>query len=321
MKYKPIIITAGEPKSVFLEIFFKSIKKKKYRSPLILITCKDILLKNMQLNKFKKEIKEINISNINNLKINNKKINLINVKMKSTYKNFYNNKNINSYINQCFKIAFNLIKTKYSYKLITGPINKKKFLKKKFLGITELISNKFNKKKTGMLIYNKSLSVCPVTSHLPIKDVAKSINKNLIVEKVLLLNNFFINILGIKPKIAIAGLNPHCESISKFNEDEKILSPAIASLKKKNININGPFSADTIFLKQNRKKYNVIVGMYHDQVLTPIKTLFEYDAINITMGLPFLRVSPDHGPNEKMINRNISDPTSLIRALEFLDKN
>ena len=127
MKYKPIIITAGEPKSTFLEIFFKSIKKKKYRSPLILISCKDILLKNMKLNKFKKEIKEIDISNINNLKINNKKINLIDVKIKSTHKNFYNIKNINSYINQCYKIAFNLIKTKYSSKLITGPINKKNF--------------------------------------------------------------------------------------------------------------------------------------------------------------------------------------------------
>ena len=321
MKYKPIIITAGEPKSVFLEIFFKSIKKKEYQSPLILISCKDILLKNMKLNKFKKGINEIDISNISNLKINNKKINLINVKLSSKYKNSNKIKNINIYINQCYKIAFNLIKKKYSHKLITGPINKKKFLRNKFLGITEFISNEFNRKKTGMLIYNKNLSVCPITTHLPIKDVAKSIDKKLIAEKVLLLNNFYKNILYFKPKIAVVGLNPHCESISKFNEDEKILLPIIKHLKKRNININGPFSADTIFLKQNRKKFNVIIGMYHDQVLPPMKTIFEYDAVNITMGLPFLRVSPDHGPNEKMINKNSSNPTSLIRALEFLDKN
>ena len=83
----------------------------------------------------------------------------------------------------------------------------------------------------------------------------------------------------------------------------------------------GPLSADTVFLKNNRKKFNVIVGMYHDQVLTPIKTLFEYDAINITLGLPFVRISPDHGPNEKMIGKNISNPLSLIRAINFLDKN
>ena len=90
-------------------------------------------------------------------------------------------------------------------------------------------------------------------------------------------------------------------------------------LKKDGININGPFPADTLFLKNNRSRYDVIIGMYHDQVLTPIKTLCEFDAINITLGLPFMRISPDHGPNEKMIGKNLSDPTSLIRALQILD--
>ena len=86
-------------------------------------------------------------------------------------------------------------------------------------------------------------------------------------------------------------------------------------------NISGPYPADTIFLKKNREKFDVILGMYHDQVLTPAKTLFEYDAINITLGLPFIRVSPDHGPNQKMLGKNISNPLSLIKAIKFLDKN
>ena len=85
--------------------------------------------------------------------------------------------------------------------------------------------------------------------------------------------------------------------------------------------IRDRYSADTIFLKENRKKFNVIVGMYHDQVLTPMKTLFEYDAINITLGLPFTRVSPDHGPNESMLGQNLSNPLSLIKAIKFLEKN
>ena len=100
-----------------------------------------------------------------------------------------------------------------------------------------------------------------------------------------------------------------------------IITPAINKLIKKGFNIKGPFAADTIFLKQNRKKYDVILGMYHDQVLTPIKTIFEYNAINITLGLDYLRVSPDHGPNEKMIGKNISNPLSLIKSISFLDKN
>ena len=85
--------------------------------------------------------------------------------------------------------------------------------------------------------------------------------------------------------------------------------------------ISGPYSADTIFLKNNRKKYNVIIGMYHDQVLGPLKSLYEFDAINITLGLPFIRVSPDHGPNESMIGKNKSNPLSLIKAITFLDRN
>ena len=121
-------------------------------------------------------------------------------------------------------------------------------------------------------------------------------------------------------KIAILGLNPHCESIHKYNEDEKIIKPTIKNLKKK-YNVSGPYAADTIFLKENRKKINVVVGMYHDQVLTPLKTLYEYDAINITLGLPFTRISPDHGPNEKMLGMNKSNPTSLLRSIQFLDQN
>ena len=117
------------------------------------------------------------------------------------------------------------------------------------------------------------------------------------------------------------GLNPHCESVLKLNEDKIILKSAVNFLKKKKYAISGPHSADTAFLEQNRKKIDVIIGMYHDQVLTPFKTLFEYDAINITLGLPFIRISPDHGPNVKMLGKNLSNPLSLIKAIKFLEKN
>ena len=86
------------------------------------------------------------------------------------------------------------------------------------------------------------------------------------------------------------------------------------------MNIDGPFSADTFFLKKNVKKYDVVVGMYHDQVLTPIKTLFKFEAINVTLGLPFIRISPDHGPNSKMLGKGISDPSSFFYAMNFINK-
>ena len=172
-----------------------------------------------------------------------------------------------------------------------------------------------------MLIFNEKLSVCPLTTHIPVKNITKYISKKNISEKVFLINSFYKKRLGKIPKIAVLGLNPHCESIHKFNEDEKIIKPSIKYLKKLKYNISGPYAADTAFMKNNRKKFDVILGMYHDQVLTPIKTIFEYDAINITLGLPFIRISPDHGPNEKMVGKNISNPLSLIKAISFLDKN
>ena len=116
------------------------------------------------------------------------------------------------------------------------------------------------------------------------------------------------------------GLNPHNAELRKFSEERRIIIPAIKKLQKLKINSHGPLVADTIFIN-NFKNYDVIVGMYHDQVLAPFKTIFEYNAINITLGLPFIRVSPDHGPNEKMMGKNISNPQSLIEAINFLDKN
>ena len=317
MKTKPIIIVPGELNSIFFEIFFKSIRLNKFKSPLILISSRKIITAQMKKLNFKKKIKLLHLNNLSNLSLNNDFINLIDI-----YENqkIFDYKKKNKDLEISFDIAFKLLKLKFSDKLLNGPVNKSKFLNKKYLGMTEYISKKFRIKKTAMLIYSEDISVCPLTTHLPLRLVHKKINKKKIKEKVILINDFFVKKIGLKPKIAVTGLNPHCESILEFNEDQKIIAPTIRYLKKSGYNISGPFSADTIFLKQNRKKYDVILGMYHDQVLSPIKVLKEYDAINITLGLPFFRISPDHGPNEKMVNKNLSNPLSLIKAIKFLDK-
>ena len=320
MNYKPILIVAGEPNSIFFEIFFKAIKKK-IKSPLVLIASQELLLLQMQKLKFNKKIKILDVKKIKDYSLNNKVINLIDVKYDQEKPFEKISKKSNVYINKSFSIAVELIKKGFTNKFINGPKSKKTFLNKKKLGITEYISDKFTVKNNAMLIYNKQLSVCPLTTHVPIKLVAKKITQKLIVDKVKLINNFYKQKLKLKPKIAVLGLNPHCETVSYFDEDKKIVAPAINYLKRKNFKVFGPFSSDTIFLKQNRSKFNVIIGMYHDQVLSPLKTLFEYDAINITLGLPFTRISPDHGPNEHMLGKNKSNPLSLIRAISFLDKN
>jgi len=319
MQLKPIIVVAGEPNSIFLEIFFKSLKKKKFKSPIILIASNKILQSQMKKLNFNFKINILNEKRLNLKKLNNKKINLININY--NYNKIFEKISSKSkdYIEKSFSKALFLLKKKISNKLINGPISKKYFLNKKYLGITEYLADKTNQKNFAMLIFNKKLSVCPITTHLPVKLISKNINKEIIKKKIILINNFYKNYIGVKPCIAVTGLNPHCESTEKINKDISIIKPSVNFLKNKGLKISGPHAADTIFLKNNRKKYDIIVGMYHDQVLTPIKTLFEYDAINITLGLPFIRISPDHGPNEQMMGKNLSNPLSLIRALEFLD--
>ena len=320
MSANPIIITTGDLKSVFFEIFFKSVKKK-IQSPIILICNLKNFLKQAKKYNFKKKFNLISEKNLNKkLNYSHKILNIINIDLDVYVSQKYLTNIEKFYIQKSFKVAFKLIKKGVSNKFINGPINKTKFLNKKNLGITEYISNKFKVKNTAMLIFNQNLSVSPLTTHTPIRIVSRKIKKIYIEKQINLINDFYAKLLKIKPKIAVTGLNPHCETILNFDEDKKEVLPAILKMKKKKINVNGPLSADTIFLKNNRKKYNVIIGMYHDQVLGPFKSLFEYNAINITIGLPFFRVSPDHGPNIEMIGKNKSNPQSLINAINFLDK-
>ena len=155
---KPIIVIAGDIKSIFLEIYFKSFKKSHFR-PIILLVDKKILKKQMKNLNFNFSLNEIHKDEIKSKILDNKKLNYINVKKKGIER---------EYINDCFKVYFNILKTNSDLPLINGPINKSKFLKSKYFGITEYIGDKFKKKKeVVMLIYNETLSVSPLTTHIP----------------------------------------------------------------------------------------------------------------------------------------------------------
>ena len=316
MNIKPIVIISGDPKSTFNEILIKTLKNRFLRNikfPIIIIGSKKLLeneLKNLGVKidfyKFNEQISLLK-----------KKIYIIDIPV--DYKKLTPIKK-NSYIEKSFKVGLKLISRINSLGLINGPVSKRTFLKGRYNGITEYLASKTGSVNETMLIFNKQLSVSPITTHVPINQVANKIKKKIIIKKIESINNFYKKFLGFKPNIAVTGLNPHCETFSGKNIEKTEILPAINFLKKKKIKILGPFSADTIFLKDNRKKFNVIIGMYHDQVLAPMKTIFGFDAINITIGLPFIRITPDHGPNYKMFGLNRSKPNSLIQALSFLDK-
>tara|TARA_Y100000590_G_scaffold44538_1_gene47361 strand:- start:150 stop:1136 length:987 start_codon:yes stop_codon:yes gene_type:complete len=322
VKNKPIIIVSGEPYGVFLEIFFKILKKnfyKKYKRPILLIGSKKMVLMQMKKMNFAFKINLVDVNKLKNIKLDNKKINLVNVNL-NFIKPFGKITNKSSkYIEQCFKIGINIMKKKLGFALVNGPISKKHFLNGRYEGITEYLAAKtYKKNKEVMLIYNKYLSVCPITTHIPLKNVSKKISSKLILNKISTINNFFRKKLKKIPKFALTGLNPHCESNFNDSEEEKIIKPVIKKAQKRKINIKGPFPADTLFMKNNIKKFDVVVGMYHDQVITPMKTIYNFNAINITLGLPFIRISPDHGTNNQMLGKNKSNSESLKEALNFL---
>tara|TARA_B100001029_G_C15037723_1_gene441341 strand:- start:506 stop:1471 length:966 start_codon:yes stop_codon:yes gene_type:complete len=319
MNTKIILVILGEPNSTFSEILLKYFKSKGFKKN----KNKIILIGNKKL--FQAQAKKLNynikVNEIKTIKYAIKgKINILNINYKFT-KAFSNiTDKSNQYIEECFDTSIKLMKKYKIKKLINGPVSKKNFLKRKFPGITEYIGKKTHSKDQVMLIYNEKISVSPLTTHIPIKNVSKVVKKNKIIKNLIKIDTFFKSRLGKTPYIAVLGLNPHCESTDKVGEEQKEIIPAINFVIKKNLKVDGPISADTFFLDKNIKKYDVVLGMYHDQVLTPIKTLFKFEAINITLGLPFIKVTPDHGPNIEMIGQNKSDPTSIFYAFNFLNK-
>ena len=319
MNSKKILIILGEPNSIFSEVLFKYFKSKFgkiNKNKIILVGSKKLF--EAQMNKLKYNFK---IHEINNLdEYSSKKINIIDVnyQFKKPFSKIRNTSR--KYINNCFDLSLEIIRKKKAQFLINGPVSKKHFLKKKFPGITEYVAKKTNSKEPVMLIYNKSLAVSPLSTHVPIKNVYKFVKKSKIINSVNKIYKFYKTELKINPRIAVLGLNPHCETIRKVSEEKKEIIPAINNLLKKKIQVSGPYPADTFFLKKNISKFDVVLGMYHDQVLSPAKTLYGFEAINITLGLPFIKITPDHGPNFNMIGKNESDPSSIIYALNFLNK-
>jgi len=306
---KKIAIVVGEPRSINSEIICKAWKR-------INNNLKNNILFIGSFNLLKTQAKKID----NKIKINkiikfsdfsNNQINILDV--------YYDKKNNSKYVLDSLTLAHNLSIKKKIIGFINCPIDKKIFKEK--IGVKEYLSNKNKLKKTSvMMIYNKNFSVVPITTHINVSKISKSLNQKLIIDKVTTLSGSYLELFKKQPKIAVLGLNPHNDEMRTDSEEIKIIMPSIKKLKDRKINVHGPFSTDSIFLTNNYKKYDVVVGMYHDQVLGPFKALFGLDAINITLGLKYFRSSPDHGTAKELIGKNLASPISLINAINFANK-
>ena len=222
------------------------------------------------------------------------------------------------------KTATNFAKEGKISGLCTAPINKK-ILKEganfDFPGHTEYLAHLCGVKNAVMMLSCPQLRVVPLTIHIPISDVVKNITKSLFERTVEVIHSSLILDFGIKnPKISVAGLNPHAsEGGSIGNDDIEYIGPWITRLQSKGISISGPNPADTMFHFNARSQYDVALCMYHDQALIPLKTLDFYGGTNITLGLPIVRTSPDHGTAFDIAGQGIANKKSMVEAIRAAD--
>ena len=314
-----ILILSGDPNSVNSEIIFKSCKKISASLLKNIYLVSNYKLLKSQFKKLNYSFKLIKVKNIDE-NIKTKGLKVINIDMKFNNPFKVSKDQSSKFVISSLNIAHELAANKKVKGIINCPINKD-LLKKNNIGVTEYLSSKCNLRKDCevMIIYNKKLAVSPLTTHINIKSISKKITPHIIFQKVKIINNWFRFKLKRKPKIGILGLNPHNAEYRSNSEESRIIIPAISKIKKLKINVKGPIVADTIFIN-NYKNFDVIVGMYHDQVLAPFKALFKFDAINITLGLKYLRVSPDHGVAFDLIGKGKADCSSLVKCINFVNK-
>lgn len=213
--------------------------------------------------------------------------------------------------------------------VVTNPITKASLYKSGFAypGHTEFLGALAEqlwhvRAQPVMMIWSELLAVVPITIHVPVADVPRLLTRELVVETARIVARDLHDKFGLaKPRLALAGLNPHAgESGTIGREDDEVLRPAVEHLRSEGIAIAGPLSADTMFHPEARKGYDVALCPMHDQALIPAKTLAFDEGVNVTLGLPFIRTSPDHGTAPDIAGQGIARPTSLIAALKLADR-
>ena len=218
--------------------------------------------------------------------------------------------------------AVELLRSGQADALVTAPVNKSSIRSAGnpgFQGHTEYLAKKFKVKNFAMMFVGSDLKVSLVTRHLALRSVPKVLNSGMVYRTIMLTNKYLKEYFRIKaPRIAVCGLNPHAGENGAFGSEEaRVISPAIRLASKVSKNICGPIPADTVFHDALCKKYDAVVAIYHDQALAPFKMLYFDSGVNLTLGLPFVRTSPDHGTAFDIAGLGIADPTSMIEAIRL----
>ncbi len=234
---------------------------------------------------------------------------------------------------ESINIAIERCREKYASAMVTLPIEKKLFAGNEcnrkassngnlLCGHTEYIAHRLGVKNFAMLLAASSLRVMPLTRHIPLAQALAELSVEGIVVAANLLNRSLVEDFAIKnPRIALAAVNPHAgEGRLCGDEEVEILTPAIKKLRNDGIAVSGPHPADSLFLPSMRKTFDCAINIYHDQGLIPLKLLAFNRAVNVTLGLPLVRTSPDHGTARELVGKGIADAGSLIAAIALAQK-
>lgn len=321
MSKKPIIgITMGDPAGIGPEICVKALSTaevNRIACPVIIGDAKTIeaaakLLKSKvkinSINKIEEAVCQnwiINVLDLNNVPANLKKRQVSKAAGKASVE----------YILK----AIDLAKKKKIDAIATGPINKVAMHKAgyHYQGHTEILAKKTKTKNYGMLFVSPVFWVILVTTHIALHSVSKKLNRRNILDRIKLIHNFMKKINKKAPRIAVAGLNPHAGESGIFGKEEiKIIRPAIQQAKKLGIKVKGPISPDAVFNMAKANMFDVVVAMYHDQGLIPLKLAAFNKSVNCTIGLPFIRTSVDHGTGFDIAWRGYANPSSLVEAIK-----
>ena len=318
---KKIVVTLGEPAGIGPDLGVL-LSQKKLSKNIIFIA--DPLLIYQSADRLNKKI-DINVMHNSSSKTYSNKnlINLLPVKLNVKNKPGMMNYKNSEYVINSIRLAANLCLEKEASAMVTGPISKSILNKAgyKISGHTEFLAD-ICKKKSLMLLMNKKIKVALHTTHLPIQSVTKEITKTKLKKTISLLNEEMKKKFAIsKPKILVTGLNPHAGEDGLLGlQDSKIIAPVIKDFKKKNVCVDGPVAADTAFLRKNIAKYDVILTMYHDQGLPVIKFDNFKTTVNVTLGLPIVRVSVDHGTALDLVGTGKIDTSSFEQAIKVAKK-
>jgi 4-phospho-D-threonate 3-dehydrogenase / 4-phospho-D-erythronate 3-dehydrogenase len=315
-------ITMGDPSGIGPEIIIKSFDNELVRSSNVVVIG-DYSVMKAAYDLLKPDSFKLNtVYSVSDCSFNRDQLNLLDLNLigKDELQSGKVNAASGSAAFECLRTAIELARDKDIDAVATAPLNKEALhlAGHKYAGHTEILADLTGTEDYAMLLYDKKLSVIHVSTHISLLEAVTGLKKERIEKVIQLADHSMKRLLGKPPRIAVAGLNPHAGENGLFGDEEiREIIPAVKNMKAKGLNVEGPVPPDTVFLKAVNGMYDVVVAMYHDQGHIPLKLLGFNTGVNITVGLPFIRTSVDHGTAFEIAWSGKASEESMIEAIKL----